>query len=369
MDKKLNVLVVDDSASVRELLTHIVNSAPDMHAVGLAKDGLEAVQMTQSLHPDVILMDLIMPRMDGLEATREIMHQVPTPIVLVTASLSLHETNIAFRAMSLGALAVQRKPVGPGNAQFAAEAAQLVNKLRLMAGVQVIRHRKDRSASGPSPVGTRLAEQTGAPQQASPRPVEPLRPSAPPEIIGIVSSTGGPAALVSIIQQLPPDFAVPVVIVQHISSDFIESLRGWLARSTTLPVELALDGLQPRPGVIYLAPGGRHLRLSRAHRFEHVDEPSDTYHIPSGDPLLESIGLAYGKRAIGVILTGIGEDGARGMKVMADAGAFTIAQDEATSAVYGMPKAAYAMGAVRQVLPLPEIGPALARLAVPNQST
>lgn len=346
MSKILNVLVVDDSPSVRQLLEHIINSAPDMHTVGLAKDGLEAVQMTHELHPDVILMDLIMPRMNGLEATSEIMHAAPTPIVLITASLELHETGIAFRAMSLGALAVQRKPVGPTHADHAAQAEQLVNKVRLMAGVQVIRHRKRRASKLPAMPST------------SEKSV-----SAPPEIIAIVASTGGPAALVAIIQKLPPDFAIPIVIVQHISLDFVDSLRSWLARITALTVAIAQPGERPQPGSIYLAPGGTHLRLTPNHRFEMNENPANVYHIPSGDVLLESVGQSFGKRSVGIVLTGIGDDGARGLRVMSDAGAFTIAQDETTSVVYGMPKAALALGGVSQVLPLPDIAPALVRLS------
>jgi len=348
MSEILKVLIVDDSPSVRELLRHIVNSAPDMHAVGLAKDGLEAVQMVHDLHPDVILMDVIMPRMDGLEATSEIMYAVPTPIVLVTASLESHETDIAFRAMSLGALALYRKPEGPAHSEHTAQAALLLNKLRLMAGVQVIRHRKGRVGLSPAP-SSRIEAAPGI--------------TAPPEIIAIVASTGGPGALVTIMQGLPSDFAIPIVIVQHISPDFVDSLRSWIARTTPLTVAVAQPGERPLPGSAYLAPGGKHLRLTRSHRFELDEKPSTAYHIPSGDILLESIGNSYGKRAVGVVLTGIGDDGAHGLRVMADAGAFTIAQDEATSAVYGMPKAALALGAARQVLPLPDIASALMRLA------
>lgn len=353
MSKILNVLVVDDSPSVRNLLQHIVNSAPDMRTVGLAKDGLEAVQMTHDLRPDVILMDLIMPRMDGLEATSEIMHAMPTPIVLVTASLSLHETDIAFRALSLGALAVHRKPVGPAHAEHAAQAEILLKKLRLMAGVQVIRHRKDRTRLSPA-FPLRSEESPGM--------------SVPPEIIAIVASTGGPAALVTIIQKLPPDFAIPIVIVQHISADFVDSLRSWVARLTSLTVTVAQPGERPLPGSVYLAPGGRHLRLTRDHSFEMDENPSKAYHVPSGDILLESVGHSYGRRAVGVVLTGIGDDGARGLRVMYDTGAFTIAQDEATSAVYGMPKAALDLGGTCQVLSLPDIAPALVRLSQTKES-
>jgi two-component system chemotaxis response regulator CheB len=326
-----------------------------MHAVGPAKDGVEAVQMTQDLRPDVILMDMIMPRMDGLEATREIMSSVPTPIVLVTASLELHETGIAFRAMSLGALAVHRKPVGPAHADYPDQSSQLLNKLRLMADVQVIRHRKGRVSLPPAP--------------AAPAEVTPAVPAAdgsvsePPEIIAIVASTGGPGALTTIIQQLPPTFTIPIVIVQHISPDFVDSLRSWVARSTPLSVAVAQPGERPLSGTIYLAPGGKHLSLTRSRRFAIEESTSDTYYIPSGDILLTSVGENYGPRAVGVVLTGIGDDGAQGLRTMLDAGAFTIAQDEATSVVYGMPKAAAALGAARQVLPLSEIAPVLIRLS------
>lgn len=347
MSKILNVLIVDDSSTARELLSQIVNNAPDMRAVGPAKDGLEAVQMAQALHPDIILMDVIMPRMNGLEATREIMYAMPTPIVLVSASLESHETNIAFQAMSLGALALHRKPNGPMHVDHVLEAAALVNKVRLMAGVQVIRHRK--------------SDVSGVPVLSQPRDEWPGL-SAPPEIIAIVASTGGPAALVAIIQQLPPDFAVPIVIVQHISADFVDSLRSWIARMTSLQVALAQPDVQPVPGSIYLAPGGKHLRLTHNRRFSLDEDAGTAYHVPSGDILLESVGQSYGKRAIGVVLTGIGDDGARGLRTMCDTGAFTVAQDEATSVVYGMPKVAHDLGAVRQVLPLPEIAPALIRL-------
>jgi two-component system chemotaxis response regulator CheB len=348
MPNLLNVLVVDDSPTARVFLSQIVDSAPDMRVAGLAKDGLEAVQMTHALHPDVILMDVIMPRMNGLEATGEIMRAVPTPIVLVSASLETHETNLAFQAMRSGALALHRKPNGPMHANHVVETTLLLSKVRLMAGVQVIRHRKNTVSVVPA---------SSPPEEDWPR------SAPPPEIIAIVASTGGPAALVAIIQQLQPDFPIPIVIVQHISADFVESLRSWIARMTPLRVVLAQPNAQPVPGSIYLAPGGKHLRLSCSHRFEFDEDPGTSYHTPSGNVLLESVAQSYGERAIGIVLTGIGDDGARGLRTMYDKGAFTIGQDEATSVVYGMPKAAYALGAVRQVLPLPEIAPTLNHLS------
>lgn len=345
MPRTLKVLVVDDSATARGLLEHMINSAPDMQVVGLAKDGQEALQMTCELQPDVILMDVIMPGMDGLEATREIMHAAPTPIVLISASLESHETDIAFRAMSLGALAVHRKPNGLLHADHESQAAALLTKLRLMADIRVIRHRK------------------GSPGVASKPGRRWPRFTTQPEIIAIVASTGGPAALVHIVQQLPAKFPIPIVIVQHISPDFVSSMQSWMARMSSLWVTIAQPGEHPTAGSVYLAPGGKHLRLTRNHCFDLDEDPGSAYHVPSGDVLLESVAETYGKHAVGVVLTGIGDDGACGLRAMYDAGAFTIAQDEATSAVYGMPKSAYDLGAVRQVLPLPDIASTLIRLS------
>jgi two-component system chemotaxis response regulator CheB len=347
MSKTLRVLIVDDSPTARALLRHLIEAAPDMRVIGEAADGEQAVHLAYKLRPDVILMDVIMPKMDGLEATREIMGTAPTPIVLVSASLNTHETDIAFRAMSMGALALHRKPHGVFHADHEAEASQLITKLRLMADVRVIHHWKPRPESDTAAKNGKLSA---------------LAMSVPAEVVAVVSSTGGPAALSTLVQQLPQDFKVPVVIVQHISPDFTESLKNWLSQMSALVVKLAEPGEYPMPGTIYLAPGKAHLRLSAGRRFELDPEPGEALHMPSGNIFLESVARSYRERAIGVILTGMGDDGANGLLAMHRAGAFTIAQDEASSVVYGMPKAAKTLGAVRQVLPLPGIADALVRL-------
>ncbi len=349
MSAVLKVLIVDDSATTSRMLTDSINATADMRVVGEARNGRQAIQMTHDLRPDVILMDLVMPEMDGLEATREIMHATPTPIVVVSASLKSQETEIAFRAISAGALTVQRKPAGPGNPAHPAEIGQLLNTLRAMAGVRVIHHWK-------------RTEQRAL---ATPTPALPAAPAvAPPEIVAIVASTGGPAALSTIAQALPPDFPLPIVVVQHIAPDFVPSLAGWLATVSPLRVELARASEAPRPGCIYLATGGEHLTLTQGHRFAvNGAANGSSPHVPSGDVLLESVARSYGARAIGVVLTGMGNDGARGLRAMYDAGAYTIAQDEATSVVFGMPNQARLMGGVRRVLPLPEIPQALIRLS------
>ncbi len=351
MGKTIRVLVVDDSPTARRMMTALVNQAADMCVIGEARNGQEAVEMAGRLRPDVVLMDLVMPEMDGLEATREIMYQAPTPIVVVTASLNRWETDIAFQAISAGALTLRRKPAGPGDPAHEAQTAALVNVLRAMADVRVIHHRR-RAPPSPEPAAT-----------VEEMPLDQLAVTKPPEIVAIVSSTGGPAALGQILQGLPADFPLPVVVVQHIAPDFVASLVDWLGRVTPLTVGIAREGERPLPGHVYLAPGGCHLRLTTARRFVYDDHPTDARHIPAGDVLLESVASSFGAGAIGVLLTGMGSDGARGLRKMREAGAFTIAQDEATSVVFGMPREAIALGAARRVLPLPAITQVLTYLS------
>lgn len=351
MGARLKVLVVDDSPTLRQLMAYWINAEPDMQVVGEASNGRQAVRMARELHPDVILMDIVMPEMDGLEATREIMHVAPTPIVMISASLESRETEVAFQAIRLGALSVLKKPVGPNHPEYGAQAAALVETVRAMAGVRVIHHHHKPSIPAPR-VETRPSMTT-------------LRR---PEMVAIASSTGGPAALGEIFRQLPADFRVPIVVVQHISPEFLPSLVEWLGTTTSLNVEIARGGDQPLPGSIYFAPGDAHLRLSRGGRFQLDQETRSTYR-PSGDILLESVAAGYGASAIGVILTGMGNDGARGIRALYDAGAATVAQDEATSVVFGMPKEAIALGAAGAILPIQEIAAALVRLCAGRVGT
>ena len=331
----IKVLLVDDSPTSRQLLSRIIESTPDMKIVGEALDGLEAVRLVEKLSPDVVLMDVTMPRMDGLEATREIMNVKPTPIVVISGSVSA-ETNIAFEAINAGALSVLKKPGGPISANYDAAAKEIQSVVRAMAGVRVIRHSK------PSRVPLRLSSDP-------PLPTTP-QVNAKPEIVAIASSTGGPQTLAEILKALPPSFQLPVVIVQHISEDFVGPLVYWLSTVVSLPVRIAKQGDQPVPGTVFFAPGSRHLQITRDHYFSFTDVPSNVPHIPSGDVLLESVARNYGSRAIGAVLTGMGADGARGLRAMYDAGAMTVAQDEASCIVFGMPKEAIGLGAARQVL-------------------
>lgn len=336
------VLIADDSPTARQALSLILRRAGDMQVVGEAASGREAVRLTEELRPDVVLMDITMPEMDGLQATGEIMHLAPTPIVVVSGSLDGRETEIAFQAIRAGALTVLPKPSGPGTARFDAEATKLINTVRAMAGVSVIHHWRKRT---PTPKSSK----------------ETMHAHTRPEIVGIVSSTGGPAALSEILSRLPAHFPLPVVVVQHIAPDFLPSLIKWLGSISSLAVRAAEPGTRPVPGTVYVAPGHAHLCVDSMRRFV-LDTETPGRHVPSGDVLFESVAKCYGAKAIGVVLTGMGDDGARGLRMMYDTGAFTIAQDEESSAVYGMPCEAVARGAACKVLPVTEIADALMKL-------
>lgn len=325
-------------------MRYIIQSQGDMQVVGEAHDGRQAVEMTRSQRPNVILMDIVMPNMDGLEATRIIMAQTPTPIVMVSAALAGQETDMAFRAIKQGALTLLPKPVGLTEPDFPEQSARLASTLRALSGVHVIHHIGSRPAAGSSEASS------GGPS------LTPLQQTLErtPEIVAIAASTGGPAALAEVIQGISPSFKLPVVIVQHIAGDFLVSLMGWLGRITSLPVELAVHGQKLRPGRIVFAPTGKHLAFDAECRVVFQSTPAKP-HIPSADVLFESVAERFGAAAIGVILTGMGADGAAGLLAMRKRGAVTIAQDAATSAVYGMPGEAAKIGAVQHTLPLATI--------------
>ena len=340
----LKVLLADDSATARQALKYIILQADGMEVVGEAFNGRQAVEMAAALRPDVILMDIVMPEMDGLEATSEIMQYTPTPIVVVSSTVDGPETETAFQAIRAGALTVLPKPVGIGSSDYQRESRNLQNTVKAMAGVSVIHHRKYHSAK----------PQTLPPVDATSMNI----PAHLPEIVAIVASTGGPGALGEIVSLLPADFPLPIVIVQHITPDFLPSMIKWLDMVSLLSVSIASEGDSPRPGNVYLAPGNTHLSLDHRRCFRFVDDIKARY-TPSGNVMLQSVAQQYEANAIGIVLTGMGDDGAEGLRAMYHAGAYTIAQDEATSAVFGMPRAAIEMGGARQVLPLSDIPAAL----------
>ncbi len=330
----VRVLVADDSELFREVLSRVIAAEPGFEVVAAAADGNEAARLARDLKPDVITMDLNMPDADGFSGIARIMAETPTPILVLTVN---REEAVGFRALSLGALDILEKPSPTSNLDD--YGALLRSRLRLLAGVKVIRHLRGLR-------NRRAAE---------------ARPVARPELVAIGASLGGPRALAALLRALPAAFPAPIAVVQHIADGFTEGLANWLCQESRLEVREARDRDALRPGLVLLAPTGRHLVVSQGMARLSDAPPVDSFR-PSVTPLFRSVAEAYGIRACGVILTGMGRDGAEGLKALKRAGGHTIAQDEATSAVYGMPRAAIETGAVDQVLPLDEIPRALVEL-------
>jgi two-component system, chemotaxis family, protein-glutamate methylesterase/glutaminase len=335
----IDVLLVEDSLVTRDFLVHALEGDPGIRVVRAVADG-EAALASVSEHPvDVILMDVHLPGIDGFETTRRIMSSSPVPIVMCTAGGNAGEAYIAVRAMEVGALAALRKPVGPEVPGADAEIAALCRTLKLMSEVRVVR-RWDRTGALPAPMVAAVADPA-------------LRDVAGHEVavVAIGASIGGPSALARVLSGLPAAFPVPVLVVQHISKGFTAAFAEWLGSVSALPVRVVNGGESPLPGHVYVAPDDRHLRVGLRGALETtLDGPR--YGVrPSVGTLFRSVAERFGPRAVGVLLTGMGRDGAEELKLMADAGALTVAQDQASCVVFGMPAEAIRLGAARFVLP------------------
>lgn len=337
----IRVLVAEDSLTVRTLLVEMLGSDPEIVVAGEASDGVQAVEMAERLRPDLITMDIHMPRMDGLTATKEIMIRAPAPIIIVT-SMAAHDVGLSLSATRAGALTVLPAPVDPRADAFEAARARLVATVKAMAAVKVVRRWRER---GPAPAPLRPG----------------LRAGGAAELVAVAASTGGPAALQRILMDLPRDFPAPLLIIQHISPGFVEALCAWLAASCALRVKLAEAGETPLPGTAYLAPDGAQLGVERG-RVQLAPCDREGGHCPSADHLFASVAAAVGPAALGVVLTGMGSDGVDGLRRLRAAGGRVIAQDEESSVVYGMPREAARAGLVDAVLPLPEIAQTLVTL-------
>lgn len=336
----IRLLVAEDSAVCREMLVTIFQNTPGMQVVGSARNGAEAVRLAKRLRPDVITMDVFMPEMDGYESTRRIMSEAPCPIVMVSGKLGNKESNLTFNALQAGALAIMPKPSLVGDAR---DREALINQVRLMAGVKVVRRISDTEPDYyPLPV-------------KSPR-------SSQLDVVAFAASTGGPGALATILGSLPEGFPVPIVVAQHVTEGFGAGLVSWLDQQTALAVKLAAPGLPLQAGEVLVAPDNCHLYVNRRGEAALKPPVAGDHHYPSADVLFHSVALVYGKTAVGIILTGMGSDGARGLYELRQSGAHTIAQDEATSVIYGMPGTAVKLNAVEQIRPLSEIAATLLKL-------
>ncbi len=343
----IRVLIVDDSATIRAMLQRVLSEDPNIVVVGVAVDGEEAIRKTLELSPDVITMDIFMPRLDGYEATRRIMYEKPTPIVVVSSAVDSPELMVAFKAIQAGALDVVQKPAVIGAAADASH-RRLVSVVKSMSEVRVVRHRRQVEViSAPRPMST-LPPVVSHTQKTS--------------LVVIASSTGGPAALQQILTELSPDFPAPIVVVQHMSAGFTAGLVRWLQSSTGLKLTIARHGERMEAGTVYFADEGRHLEIGVMNRLFYRDTPPVHYVRPSATVLFASAARQTPSEVIGVVLTGMGEDGVEGLRAMHDAGSLTIAQDQATCVVYGMPGAAVKAGAIDHILPIESIGKKLNEL-------
>jgi len=345
MMKKIRVLVVDDSAFMRKALQRMLSSDPMITVIDTAADGEEGFEKAKALLPDVVTLDVRMPGMDGLTALKKIMSDCPVP-VLMLSSLTNEGGEVTLRALDLGAVDFIDKSTANTAMDILSIAGDLISKVKAVAGVDA--RKMVRRAAAPE-----TAETAGLAGPAVKRAATFARGGF--EVVAIGASTGGPPALQGILVEMPKDLPAAVLVVQHMPIGFTASLAARLNSLSSLEVKEAVDGDLALPGRCLIAPAGSHMTLRRDHTGFSVrisQEPEGLLHRPSVDVLMESVAKEAGGKALGIILTGMGADGARGIKAMHDAGGRTIAQDEATCVVYGMPKVAVDLGGVDRSLPL-----------------
>jgi two-component system chemotaxis response regulator CheB len=313
--RPVRVVVADDSSTARRLLVELCERDPDIVVVGEASNGEQAVELTLRLGPSLVLMDVHMPVLNGIEATKEIMRERPTPIVMVTAVESTAGVEAGLSALRFGALTVLSKPGGPATDGYEVAAARLTSLVKALADVKVIR-RRDRGEVPP-----------------------PRRPTFTPAVLAVAASTGGPPAVSCFLQALPADLPVPIVVVQHIVEGFLPGLITWLRSEVPFHVTQAEHGQPLEPGTVYVAPDGHHLEVDRQVRAVLTDAAPVSGFRPSASVLFGSLARNLGPAGTAVVLTGMGQDGLEGARALRAAGGKVLAQDEPSSVVYGMPKA------------------------------
>ncbi len=359
------VVIVDDSTVQRRFLRAAIEADPGFSVVGEARNGREAVALVARLRPNAVLMDLDLPVMGGIEAIERIMAGSPTPILVYSAFVSGANSANALEALAAGAVDVLAKPGPDDTGTLEQYAADLRRTLRVAARVRVITHPRGRLRSqgmaGTAPAlggGTRrpLAVPLGDAEELHDRD----GPGSTVKLLVVGASTGGPQALLTVLRQLPVGLCQAVLVVQHMAEGFIPGLVSWLDGLVPLPVVVGGSGRRLEPGTITIAPSGGNLIVNDDRlRVLCVPPAPGQFHVPGIDATFDSVARALGPDAVGVLLTGMGRDGAAGLLAMRERGALTLGQDEATSTVYGMPAAAYALGAVERQLPLEQIGPAV----------
>lgn len=347
----IRLLLVEDSKTIQKILMAAFSADPEIQVVGTAESGEEAVSAARSLRPDIITMDINLTGMDGFEATRAIMSSWPVPIVIVTDKMDPRDSATLFRVMEAGALMVLAKPAPVGTPEHAESVIRLIHHIKLMSEIKVVR----RAFSPASRVG---------PNNPLPLP----QPTAPIRVVAIGASTGGPPLLRQILSALPADFGAAVLVVQHMADGFTENFVHWLNLSSSLPVRLAKNGTRILPGQVYMAPDGCHLELGPGDRIVLSNAAAENGLRPAVSALFRSVAFRCGRQGAGVILTGMGSDGAQELKGLRDQGGITIAQNRESSVVFGMPGEAIRIKAAAYILPPEGIIELLIRLVPSRQS-
>lgn len=345
----IKVLIAEDSHVMQELLIHTLSSDPDFQIIGVVKNGQEAVLAAARLRPDVIAMDWHMPKFNGLMATRSIMESNPIPIVIVTGSYVIRDEASSFKSIEAGALAIVKKPPAVDDPRYKTEAQELIRTLKLMSQVKLVKRivRTEKKEETAKPITEKL-----------------IKAEAGIEVVVIGASTGGPMVLQNILSGLPADFPVPILIVQHISPGFVTGFVDWLRNTTNFPLHVALHGEPLIPGHGYVAPDNFHMGVEAGPRIVLSDKGVENGLRPSVSFLFRTAAQLYGSKAVGVLLTGMGRDGAEEMKLMRNRGAITIAQDKESSAVHGMPGEAIKLDAATYILSPIEITEVLKKLII-----
>jgi len=345
----IKVMLVDDSELTLIILKKMLSTATDITVVGTALNGQEALQLLPKLNPDVICSDVQMPIMDGFAFTKAVMSEFPRPILVISAVVQESDSDNIFKLMQAGAIDVMAKPCNGLSNESGLNNQELINKIRVLSGVHVMK-RRTRSVQNTSPLTETIIKQS----------------HSRPQIMAIGASTGGPQALYEILTKLPSNFPVPIICVQHISEGFSAGLVKWLNTDCKLNIQFAKSGQKPEPGHIYFAPDAKQLEFNPQHQMVCTQAPSYGGHRPSISVTFQSMALRFGAHVTAVLLTGMGRDGVDGLLTIKQMGGMTIAQDESSSVVFGMPKVAIEEQATQQVLPLTKIAQTLVDLAAPQ---
>lgn len=346
-EDRIRVLLVDDSLIALTLLKRMLDGSPEVNVVGTASNGKEALRLIPALDPQVICSDIHMPVMDGIEFTKRVMEEFPKPVLVVSVSTDRQEGKNIFKMMEAGAVDFFQKPKSGLESDYLKQSSELITRIKVLSGVHVFKRIQQLQQAQP-PGHVELGQMKGG---------------VCSRIVAIGASTGGPQALAGILSSLPAEFPLPVICVQHIGEGFLDGLVEWLRTLCRVKIEIARPGEAPAPGTVYFPRENTHLLIDSGGRFENSIDPANNGHRPSVTVTFSSVARYYRSYAIGVLLTGMGNDGADGMKAIADAGGMTIAQDESTSVVFSMPKRAIDLGAAKLVLPVDKIADAIVKSA------